>query len=66
MILTEEERNKFASYLEQDAKDGDAIEQQMANLGDYTDPIRKQIRVESMAARVIAKKLRSTESMEVS
>jgi hypothetical protein len=62
MTLTQEERDKFAQYLEETARDNKALEQQLERLHP-TDEMRKRLRIEEMAARVIAKKLRETESV---
>ena len=61
MLLTNEERERFAAYLEQEARSDLAILEQMEKSNMPAALIQKY-RVEAMAAQVIAKKLRSTES----
>lgn len=62
MTLTQAERDKFATYLEETARDNKGLEQRLDSLNiPGSDEIRKKLRAEEMAARVIARKLRGTE-----
>lgn len=58
MILTQEERNRFADYLEQDANDSELIIEQMKKLNH--EIMVKHILIEVAAERLIIKKLRVT------
>lgn len=60
-MLTEEERNRFAAYLEQDAASTDGIIEQVKKLGNMEPMVRKLI-TESAAFKIVAAKLRSTET----
>lgn len=59
MNLNEEERHKFADYLEQDAKSSRMLAEQMAKLGSIHQAMTKKLRIEADAAKVVATKLRS-------
>lgn len=56
-MLTSEERNRFATYLEREAETDEMMAEQLMKMG--PEILAKKYRVESMAARVIAQKLRS-------
>jgi len=64
MSLTAEEREKFAAYLEQNARDTEKLVQQLLNL-----PAGRQMATryekEAEASRIIADKLRNTQSQEI-
>lgn len=62
MFLTQQERDKFALYLERDAASDKAIADQMEGSGIGIEAMIKKLRVEAMAAEVIARKLRSIET----
>lgn len=62
--LTNAERDKFAAYLEQNAKDDSTLAEQCERIGEQA--VAKKLRVEAMAARVISQKLRETEFQSVS
>lgn len=57
-LLTPAERDRFASYLEQEAATDKAMARQLKEISGPEALITK-LNVESMAARVIAQKLRS-------
>ncbi len=64
MSLTAEEREKFAAYLEQNARDTEKLVQQLLNL-----PAGRQLAArfekEAEASRIIAEKLRNTLTQEI-
>ncbi len=64
MGLTAEEREKFAAYLEQNARDTEKLVQQLLNL-----PAGRQLAArfekEAEASRIIAEKLRNTLRQEI-
>jgi len=64
MGLTAEEREKFAAYLEQDARATEKLVQQLLNL-----PAGRQLAArfekEAEASRIIAEKLRNTLRQEI-
>jgi hypothetical protein len=62
MILSAEERKKFADYLEQDARDTEGIIGQLQNAPGM-DPLARKLKVEATAQRIVAAKLRSMETM---
>lgn len=59
LSLTLAERDRFATYLENEARTDEEMAEQMAKIG--PEILAKKYRVEALAARVIAKKLRSIE-----
>lgn len=66
MILTREERDKFAAYLEESADTGMKMAEQLGKLNDGMKyrgmfAMESKMRAEAMAAKVIAAKLRATE-----
>ena len=63
MLLNDEERERFAVYLEGEAKSDLEIADQLEKMGQPSGA--QKYRVEGMAAQVIAKKLRSIESQTV-
>ncbi len=64
MSLTAEEREKFAAYLEQNARDTEKLVQQLLNL-----PAGRQLAArfekEAEASRIIAEKLRNMQTQEL-
>lgn len=71
MFLTDAERNRFADWLEFDAAQSNAMAKQMDTFatqpggGAHYAVLAKRERAEAMAALIIAKKLRSTESVTI-
>lgn len=61
MILTDEERNKFATYLEQLAASSDAIAKQADSM--KMNVLAKNQRIEAMSCTIVAKLLRSKETV---
>jgi hypothetical protein len=67
MILSDEERDKFATYLEESADSDMKIAEQLGKLNDQMKDramfaLESKMRAESMAAKVIAVKLRRTKT----
>ena len=62
MILTKEEREKFANYLLENANSDSLLAEQLANMPGPSAEIAKRYRAEAMAAKIIATKLLSTET----
>lgn len=62
-LLSNEERSRFAWWLEQEAADGEAMARNMETMGGAgVLELAKKERAEAMAAKVLAARLRSTES----
>ena len=55
-MLTAEERNRFASYLEEEAKNVDSLAKHCENIHHY--PMATKLRFEAACERVIAARLR--------
>jgi len=64
MMLTDDERDRFAIYLEQDAADSEQMAKQCESIGQAV--IAKKYRMESVATTIVARRLRSVETMKVS
>lgn len=66
-LLSDQERDRFASWLEQEAKSDEGTARQLEGLArgpsDPTHVLALKFRIEAGAAKVIAKKLRETQSM---
>lgn len=68
MILSAEERRKFAQWLEQDIASTKAILKQMGSASLPTlalDGLTKQLMTEMLAEKIVLKKLASTESQTI-
>ena len=63
--LSHSERFRFATYLEEQAASDDQMANQLEIIG-AGEPMVKKLRVEAMAAHVIAGKLRSIEEESIS
>jgi len=65
LLLTQEERDKFAAYLERDAESANAIAVQMEKSTNLPLAVReasiKRYRMEAAASAFVARRLRSTE-----
>jgi len=59
--LTAEERDRFAAYLEQEAATDEGLAVQMRKIK-APQPLINKYQAESTAARIIAAKLRATQS----
>lgn len=64
MLLTDEERERFATYLEQDAESSRLIIEQMKNLP-VAQVMVKAATAEMHAALIVARKLRSLHSQTI-
>jgi hypothetical protein len=64
IILTQEERDRFATYLEEDSNSSLGIIKQMEKLPN-TETIVKHYKLEAAASKIVAAKLRATTSEEV-
>lgn len=62
ITLTQEERDKFAQYLEESAASTLGLVDQMKKIA-APDALIKNYSAEMMAARIIAAKLRATETL---
>jgi hypothetical protein len=65
LLLTAQERDRFASWLEHEATVGKGLIEQMEKLGPHAAPLVVREKAEAAAALVIARKLRSTEGMSI-
>ena len=63
LLLTPAERERFAAYLENEARADEALAEQISKIG--PEILAKKYRVEALAARVIAKKLREIEDQVI-
>lgn len=64
MLLSDEERKKFADWLENEAATANSMIEQMKKLN-LPDAIMQREKAEAAAALIIARKLRGTESMSI-
>ncbi len=64
MLLTDEERRRFAEYLEQDAESSRLIIAQMEAMPNV-EMMTRNIKIEMHAALIIARKLRDVESQTI-
>ena len=62
--LTQAERNKFAEFLEQEAKSTEGILAQLEKIA-VMEGVKRKYRAEALAQAVVAKMLRATETMDV-
>ena len=62
MLLTPEERERFAAWLEHEAMTARGMIEQLEKLGPHTAPIIWRQKQEAAAALIIARKLRATSS----
>ena len=65
VMVTHVEREKFASWLEQEALRDDAMAKQMASLPHAIEVV-KHLRMKAGAQRIVAKELRSVEDVSIS
>lgn len=65
LLLTDDERARFAAYLERTAADDEAMIAQMEKIK-APEVLIKRTRTEALAAKIIAAKLRSIESVSIS
>jgi len=64
VILTDEERRRFVDYLEDDATSTDGIVQQMESIHTPAFIVQK-FKAEAIAMRMVAAKLRTTETVRL-
>ena len=64
MVLTETERIKFAEWCEMQADSNEGIARQAGKIG-MPEPLLRMLDAETQAMRVVANKLRNTESQEI-
>lgn len=62
LLLTDQERLRFAAWLEHEAATTKGIVEQMEKLGPHTAPMVARQKTEAAAALLIARKLRETHS----
>ena len=62
--LTQAERDKFAEFLEQEAKSTEGILAQLEKIA-VMEGVKRKYRAEALAQAVVAKMLRATETMDV-
>lgn len=65
LLLTDEERNRFAEWLEREASTDKIFIEQSAKLGPHGAIMVKKFTAEMHAALIIAAKLRSIESFSI-
>ena len=65
MILTKEERNRFAAWCEAQASDAKAIVEQLKKLGPHGEIVAQREKQEAAAALMIASKLRAIEDASI-
>jgi hypothetical protein len=65
LLLTQQERDRFAAWLEHEAAVAKGLIEQMEKLGPHAAPLVAQEKAEAAAALVIARKLRATEGMSI-
>jgi hypothetical protein len=64
IVLSQDERTKFADYLEQDALGDEGIAKQMDKM-QAGSPVAKMLRTKVAAKMIVVGELRSTESMSI-
>ena len=64
IMLTDEEKKKFADYLEQDAFSDNGMAKQMDTL-EASSPVAVMLRQKAAAKMIVAQHLRSGESMTI-
>jgi len=64
ITLTQEERDKFATYLEQEVESSKQLIEQMKHIPN-TEAMASALTAEMLAERVVAGKLRSIETQSV-
>lgn len=65
LLLTAQERDRFAAWLENEARTADALVEQMLKLGPHAAVIARREIEERDAARIIARKLRQIEDQTI-
>lgn len=62
LLLTPQERDRFAAWLEHEAATANGLIEQMEKLGPHVAPMVAREKAEAGAALLIARKLRATHS----
>lgn len=62
LLLTPQERDRFASWLEHEAATAKILIEQMEKLGPHVAPLVAREKAEAAASLLIARKLRATQS----
>jgi hypothetical protein len=62
LLLTPQERERFAAWLEHEAATSNGLIEQMKKLGSHVAPLVAREEAESRASLLIARKLRATHS----
>ena len=65
LLLTPQERDRFAAWLEHEAATSKGLTEQMEKLGPHMAPLVARETAEAAAALLIARKLRATHSDSV-
>jgi hypothetical protein len=65
LLLSTQERDRFAAWLEHEAATAKGLIEQMEKLGPHVAPLVAREKAEAAAALLIARKLRATESMSI-
>ena len=65
LLLNQQERDRFAEWLEHEAATAKGLIEQMEKLGPHMAPLMAREKAEAGAALLIARKLRSTESFSL-
>lgn len=66
LLLTDEERQRFAEWLEMEARSAAAMAQQLGKVGPAVgEALSRKERLYAAAATLIARRLRETESFSV-
>lgn len=65
IVLSQDERIKFANWLEQDLESSKLLIKQMKSLGVPGEVVAKKMRAEMLAELTILTKLRSIEEIEI-
>jgi hypothetical protein len=65
LLLSTQERDRFAAWLEHEAATAKVLIEQMEKLGPHAAPLVAREKAEALAALLIVRKLRATESMSI-
>lgn len=64
LLLSDEERERFATWLEREAETNEGMVKHMASMK-VPEPMMQRMRTEAMACRIVVARLRSTETMSI-
>ena len=65
IILTSEERKRFAAYLEQEANTNNLLAKQMDKIGPHGKIMSEEMRSKALASIIIARELMSWEEQNI-